>query len=147
VLDVRRAVEGLRPPELDELGLAGAVEQSVHGLTAGAGLRVDVSIALLPPLPAAAEVAAFRIITEAVTNVVRHADGTSPFAGLTDREVDVLELIGEGRSNQQIARALGLSVKTVQDYVSRILDRLQVRDRTQAALRVRDEPGFPRVTP
>jgi DNA-binding NarL/FixJ family response regulator len=72
---------------------------------------------------------------------------TSPFAGLTDREVDVLELIGEGRSNQQIARALGLSVKTVQDYVSRILDRLQVRDRTQAALRVRDEPGFPRVTP
>jgi signal transduction histidine kinase len=74
VLDLRRVVEGLRPPELDELGLAGAVEQSVHRLTAGAGLRVDVSIALLPPLPAAAEVAAFRIITEAVTNVVRHAD-------------------------------------------------------------------------
>ncbi|WP_151082953.1 sensor histidine kinase [Nocardioides cynanchi] len=73
VLDVRRVVEGLRPPALDELGLAGAVEQSVHRLTAGAGLRVDVSIALLPPLPAAAEVAAFRIVTEAVTNVVRHA--------------------------------------------------------------------------
>jgi DNA-binding NarL/FixJ family response regulator len=61
------------------------------------------------------------------------------FAGLTDREADVLELIGQGRSNQQIARTLGLSVKTVQNYVSRILDKLQVRDRTQAALRVRDE--------
>jgi signal transduction histidine kinase len=74
VLDVRRVVEGLRPPALDELGLAGAVEQAVHRLTAGTGLRVEVSIAPLPPLPAAAEVAAFRIVTEAVTNVVRHAE-------------------------------------------------------------------------
>jgi DNA-binding NarL/FixJ family response regulator len=64
---------------------------------------------------------------------------TSAFAGLTEREADVLALIGEGRSNQQIASALGLTVKTVQNYVSRILDKLQVRDRTQAALRVRDE--------
>jgi len=38
------------------------------------------------------------------------------------------------RLNAQIARALGLSVKTVQNYVSRILDKLQVTDRTQAAL-------------
>ncbi len=38
----------------------------------------------------------------------------------------------------QIARSLGLSVKIVQNYVSRILDKLQVADRTQAALRARD---------
>ncbi|HEY3530066.1 MAG TPA: histidine kinase [Nocardioides sp.] len=88
VLDVRRVVEGLRPPALDELGLAGAVEQSVHRLTAGTGMRVEVEVAPLPPLPAAAEVAAFRIITEAVTNVVRHAEAgwcrvtLEPAAGL-----------------------------------------------------------------
>jgi signal transduction histidine kinase len=76
VLDVRRVVEGLRPPALDELGLSAAVEQAVHRLTSGSGLRVDVSVAPLPPLPAAAEVAAFRILTEAVTNVVRHANAT-----------------------------------------------------------------------
>jgi DNA-binding NarL/FixJ family response regulator len=46
----------------------------------------------------------------------------------------VLTLIAEGSSNAQIARALGLSVKTVQNYVSRILDKLQLADRTQAAL-------------
>jgi DNA-binding NarL/FixJ family response regulator len=68
---------------------------------------------------------------------------TSVYASLTDREVDVLDLIGQGHSNQQIARALGLSVKTVQNYVSRILDKLQVSDRTQAALRVRDEHRSP----
>ena len=54
--------------------------------------------------------------------------------GLTERERDVLNLIAEGASNAQIARALGLSLKTVQNYVSRILDKLQLADRTQAAL-------------
>jgi DNA-binding NarL/FixJ family response regulator len=57
--------------------------------------------------------------------------------GLTDREHDVLTLIADGSSNAQIARSLGLSVKTVQNYVSRILDKLQLADRTQAALFVR----------
>jgi DNA-binding NarL/FixJ family response regulator len=62
---------------------------------------------------------------------------------LTDRERDVLAMIGEGASNAQIARALGLSLKTVQNYVSRVLEKLQVADRTQAALRARGDclPG------
>jgi len=54
--------------------------------------------------------------------------------GLTERERAVLTLISQGASNPQIARALGLSLKTVQNYVSRILDKLQLADRTQAAL-------------
>jgi DNA-binding NarL/FixJ family response regulator len=57
---------------------------------------------------------------------------------LTDRERDVLEMIADGSSNAQIARALGLSLKTVQNYVSRVLDKLHVADRTQAALRARE---------
>jgi DNA-binding NarL/FixJ family response regulator len=59
---------------------------------------------------------------------------------LTDREREVLELIAEGASNPQIARALDLSLKTVQNYVSRILDKLQLADRTQAALHARRRP-------
>jgi len=60
--------------------------------------------------------------------------------GLTEREREVLTLISDGASNAQIARSLGLSIKTIQNYVSRILDKLQVADRTQAALRARDQP-------
>ena len=60
------------------------------------------------------------------------------FEELTEREREVLALIAEGSSNPEIARALGLSLKTVQNYVSRILDKLQVADRTQAALRARN---------
>jgi signal transduction histidine kinase len=74
VVDVRRLVEGLRPPALDELGLAGACAQAVERLTAGAGLAANVDACdELPALPAAVEVAAYRIVVEAVTNTVRHA--------------------------------------------------------------------------
>jgi len=66
---------------------------------------------------------------------------TQPSDGLTDREREILALIADGHSNPQIARALGLTLKTVQNYVSRILEKLQVADRTQAALKVRQARG------
>jgi signal transduction histidine kinase len=74
VLDVRRLVEGLRPPALDELGLAGACAQAANRLTAGTDLTARVLASEdMPALPAAVEVAAYRIVVEAVTNTVRHA--------------------------------------------------------------------------
>jgi DNA-binding NarL/FixJ family response regulator len=60
-----------------------------------------------------------------------------PDDGLTVREREVLDRIAKGQSNPQIARDLGVSLKTVQNYVSRVLVKLQARDRTQAALRAR----------
>jgi DNA-binding NarL/FixJ family response regulator len=54
---------------------------------------------------------------------------------LTAREHEVLALLADSASNKQIARSLQVSLKTVQNHVSRILDKLQAADRTQAALR------------
>jgi DNA-binding NarL/FixJ family response regulator len=73
----------------------------------------------------------------AATSSPAPVPGEDP-AGLTAREREVLARIADGAGNARIARDLGLSVKTVQNYVSRILDKLQVADRTQAALRARD---------
>ncbi len=53
---------------------------------------------------------------------------------LSERELEVLTLIGEGKSNREIAQALFLTEGTVKNYVSQILSRLGLRDRTQAAL-------------
>lgn len=57
---------------------------------------------------------------------------------LTDRERDVLQLIAQGHTNEAIGSHLSLSLKTVRNYVSNIYAKLQVVDRTQAALRARD---------
>lgn len=58
----------------------------------------------------------------------------APFRDLTERELDVLRLIGQGKSNREIATTLHLTEGTVKGYVSTILAKLQVEDRTQAAL-------------
>jgi DNA-binding NarL/FixJ family response regulator len=71
----------------------------------------------------------------------RVLSGDRRFADLTEREAQVLALIADGRSNAEIGRDLGVSLKTVQNHVSHVLAKLQVRDRTQAALRMRGLGG------
>jgi len=75
VADIRRLVYELRPAALDELGLVSALREHARQMTGPAGgLRVSVAAPeTLPPLPAAVEVAAYRISLEALTNVVKHA--------------------------------------------------------------------------
>ncbi|MCB8945283.1 MAG: sensor histidine kinase [Ardenticatenaceae bacterium] len=71
VSDVRRLVYDLRPPTLDELGLIGTLRQSVRPWQHQ--LSIQFEAADLLPLPAAVEVAAYRIAQEAINNVVKHA--------------------------------------------------------------------------
>ncbi|NUW39831.1 histidine kinase [Nonomuraea rhodomycinica] len=70
--DIRRLVHDLRPPALDDLGLAGAIRQRAAQLERP-GMTVRVEAADLPALPAAVEAAAYRIAVEALTNAVRHS--------------------------------------------------------------------------
>ncbi|HEY9659139.1 MAG TPA: response regulator transcription factor [Allocoleopsis sp.] len=53
---------------------------------------------------------------------------------LSDRELDVLRLVGQGMSNQEISTALNISESTVKTHINRILSKLNVKDRTQAAI-------------
>ena len=100
VTDVRRLVYGLRPPALDDLGLLGALKtQAAHGDHNGLRVTIDAP-GELPPLPAAVEVAAYRIVQEALTNVARHAGASNcvvRFAPNEERKVLRLEVIDDGR--------------------------------------------------
>jgi signal transduction histidine kinase len=91
VVDVRRIVEGLRPPALDELGLSGAVEELARRLTAQNGCVIDVAASQTPRLAAAVEVAAYRVAQEAMTNVVRHSGASrcTVHVDATDGELQV----------------------------------------------------------
>lgn len=97
--DVRRLVEELRPPALDQLGLVGAVRAHAVRLTErDPGLEVAVVAQDLPHLSAAVEVAAYRIATEALTNVSRHAAARHCRVGLSlnGDAVLVLEVEDDG---------------------------------------------------
>jgi len=69
--------------------------------------------------------------------VVRSEGQDTAFPELTEREREILNLIAQGHKNAEIAERLMLSVKTVQNHVSIIFDKLQVVDRAQAIVRAR----------
>ncbi|MBO9522674.1 MAG: two-component sensor histidine kinase [Nocardioidaceae bacterium] len=101
--EVRRLVDDLRPGDLDELGLLDALRRRADQLARrpdGSAVTVDVRVPeRLPALPAAVEVAAYRIATEALTNVARHARASR--AALTLRcgaELEV-EVVDDGHRN------------------------------------------------
>jgi signal transduction histidine kinase len=100
IADIRRLVHGLRPPALDELGLVGALQRLAETVGAeGGGRQIAVDVpADLPALPAAAEVAAYRVVQEALTNVVRHADASTCTVRLaTTRGLLTVEVTDDGR--------------------------------------------------
>ena len=72
--------------------------------------------------------------TSALMNRIRSARREDPLAELSEQERAVFELIGEGLTNREIAERLFLAEKTIKNYVSRLLSKLGMQRRTQAAV-------------
>ncbi len=98
ITDIRRLVYNLRPPALDEFGLLSALrEQALHYQHQGVEVALDLPPSL-PPLPAAVEVATYRIVQEALTNVARHAQALHCFLRLAiDAETVQLTISDDGQ--------------------------------------------------
>lgn len=73
-------------------------------------------------------------VTGKMLSRIRHAEKGKLHDTLTEREMEILQLIAEGKSNQEIAEALYITIKTVKSHISNILPKLNVSDRTQAAI-------------
>jgi signal transduction histidine kinase len=94
--DIRRLVYNLRPPALDELGLFSAIQEyATNHLRAGLVVRVERN-GEIPKLPAAVEVAAYRIVCEALTNVSKHSRATECDVLLTFNSAVQLEVQDNG---------------------------------------------------
>jgi len=99
ITDIRRLVYELRPPALDDLGLTGALAQHAASCSTPGGLQVSIDVGPgLPAFPAAVEVAAYRIATEAITNVTRHAGARTATVTFTVTEGMLhVEVTDDGR--------------------------------------------------
>jgi signal transduction histidine kinase len=129
IADFRKVVEGLRPPALDDLGLAGAIAQVTSRLTTATGGEIELHVEDLPPLPAAAEVAAFGIACEAMTNAVRHAeaDRIQVRIGSVDRLLRVVVADdGRGISTDGTANRRGNGLETMRERAEELRGRLRV---------------------
>jgi signal transduction histidine kinase len=119
VADIRLLVHGLRPPALDELGLAEAIRQHIAGLGPS-----DVSFAVeaperLPTLPASVEVAAYRIAQEAISNVTRHARATSCIVRLDLGEELSLQIIDDGTGLPE-GRSMGIGLRSMSERAAEL---------------------------
>ncbi len=120
VADIRRLVYALRPPALDELGLVmalreGATQYNQQG-TKGVNITFDAPESL-PPLPAAVEVAVYRIAQEALTNVLRHAEARNCFVRLRldeSRGLLCLEVQDDGKG-LPIKRRAGVGLNSMRE--------------------------------
>lgn len=104
--DIRRIAYDLRPPALDELGLVGALKAHITSHNQVQGLQITLEAPENPPpLPAAVEVAAYRIALEALNNVSRHAEAHHCRVRLSLPDDLCLEILDDGRGLPREVRA------------------------------------------
>jgi signal transduction histidine kinase len=123
--DVRRLIYGLRPPALDELGLVDAIRVLASRETSPATSIAVEATEALPPLPAAVEVAAYRIVQEALTNVARHARAQSCTVRLSVRpDALLVEIADDGQGIAQ--RGMGAGLQTMQERAAELAGSCQI---------------------
>jgi signal transduction histidine kinase len=129
LIDVRRLVDGLRPPALDAAGLVGALRDHAATVTArnGGALVVDVTASTLPTLPKEVEVVAYRITLEALTNVVRHAGARHCGVRLScSRQELVIEICDDGKGISESSRP-GVGLDSMRTRAAQLAGTVEIR--------------------
>jgi two-component system, NarL family, sensor kinase len=109
--DVRRVVYGLRPIELDNAGLVGAIRQRLAGLPGGEAGQIRVEIEhpdQLPALSPAVELAAYRIASEAINNALTHSEGRRCLVKITANGTLAVTVRDDGRPPSSWTPGVGL---------------------------------------
>ena len=134
--DIRRVASDLRPPALDQLGLAEALDQDARRLCArDCSFRMEAP-ANLPTLPAAVEVAAYRIGLEALTNVAHHAAAHRAILVLAITEDQlIVEVRDDGKGMRGLQRA-GIGLTSMRERAEELGGELDVGPSEEGGLRV-----------
>ncbi len=125
-------------PDTQVVALTGVPEDSSVGDVVRAGaigyLLKDVASAELCRAIRAAAEGQVQLSPQAMVRLVHEIDVPDSPPALTEREIEVLRLVAQGCSNKEVGRLLGIAEKTVKNHVARILAKLGLASRTQAAL-------------
>jgi signal transduction histidine kinase len=121
IADVRRITDNLRPPALDQLGLSGAVSELALRLSSPA-LQIQTQFPeKFPVLPAAVEVAAYRIIAEALTNLMRHAKASEAIVKITaDAKTITVDVVDNGLGLPAQPRLDGIGLASIRERAEEI---------------------------
>ncbi|MBI5290307.1 MAG: hypothetical protein HY872_00330 [Chloroflexi bacterium] len=142
--DIRRLVYNLRPPALDELGLVGAIRESITRLSQEGGsenrpLHISLDAPeLLPLLPAAVEVAVYRITQEALANAVRYSQGRACMVRLKVAEslqAMQLEIIDDG-TGLPAERHAGVGLSSMRERAEELGGTCAIENRPEGGTRV-----------
>jgi signal transduction histidine kinase len=133
--DIRRLVHELRPPALDELGLCGAL-LAHFGQTRSPAVFVTSVPDPLPPLPAAIDVAAYRIALEAVNNVMRHARATRCDVVFSLNEHDLFMTVTDDGTGLARDSKRGIGLQSMQERADEVGGRLTVETLAGGGVRV-----------
>ena len=143
IADIRRLVYNLRLPSLDELGLVGALRERVAHATMStdngqvAKLHVTVeAVEDLPPLPAAIEVAAYRIVQEALTNVVRHAHASTCQVRLSVVEGTLYVEVTDDGVGIAIGQQAGVGLLSMRERAAEVGGSCHIRPRPRGGTQV-----------
>lgn len=134
VADIRRLVYELRPPALDQLGLAAALAAAIEQIDGpGAPLfSLRVQPDPLPPLPAAVEVAAYFIAREAVTNVQRHAQARHGRVSFTAADGSLTVTVVDDGVGMAEQRPSGVGLASMRERAEELGGRWQIESRPEA---------------
>jgi signal transduction histidine kinase len=135
--EIRKIIEGLRPPVLDERGLLGALQQHADLIADRAPLRITVEGADLPPLPAAVEVVAYLIGQEALTNAVRHAAARHIAVTVAAHDSDLVLDVRDDGTGLPEQRRRGVGLLSMAERAGEIGGELVVTGEAPGGTRVR----------
>jgi len=138
IAEIRRLVYALRPPVLDEFGLVSAIREHTAQHSGPSGLQITFDVTEpLPALPAAVEVAAYRIVLEAFTNLVRHANATICHIQIKVEEQDLLLEVSDNGKGLPKGNRVGVGFNSMRERAEELGGECVIRNNTAGGVTVR----------
>lgn len=137
IAEVRQVVDELRPPAIDDLGLFEAIHQRVQDLTGGSGIKMTLDFhGPLPELLAAVEVASYRIVIEAVMNVLKHAQAQACQIELKVLETSLWITVQDDGIGQARLNETGVGIGAMRERCEELGGRFEINTAETGGVRI-----------